>query len=159
MNRSHSRRYADRIRGLRNNRGMEDNWAEQRRKNAALQAERLREREAAESAAAAKHLEAFIAAARRDGIDPEPLFVSAKDGKHRAKTPLKGWYLKADHSVAVDEDGNFYILIAPLTLGERLRGVKPTPSPPPLILGKGGRDGEQIDLVEALDMRNPRWRD
>ena len=59
--------------------------------------------------------------------------------------------------VAVDEDGNFYILTAPLTLSQRLRGVKPEPAPPTLILGKGGRDGEQIDLTEALSMRIPTW--
>ena len=68
-----------------------------------------------------------------------------------------GWYLKADKSVAVGEDGKFYILTAPLTLAQRLRGVKPEPSPPTLILGKGGRDGEQIDLTEALTMRIPTW--
>ena len=138
---------------------MEENWAEQRRKNAALQAERLRERDAAESAQAAEYLKKFVAAARREGIEPEPLLVKAKDGKHRAKTPLNGWYLKADQSVAVDEKGDFYILIGPLTLRERLTGVKPTSSAPPLILGKGGRDGEQIDLTESLSARIPSWRD
>lgn len=138
---------------------MEENWVEQRRKNAALQAQRLQEREAAESAQAAEYLQKFIGAARREGVAPEVLYVKAKDGRHRAKTPLMGWYLKADQSVAVDEAGNFYILIAPLTLKERLTGVKPPPSAPPLILGKGGRDGEQIDLVEALSARIPTWRD
>lgn len=138
---------------------MEENWAEQRRKNAALQAQRLRERDAAESAQAAGYLEKFVGAARREGVASEPLFVQAKDGKHRAKTPLKGWYLKADQSVAVDENGDFYILVGPLTLKERLAGVKPSPTAPPLILGKGGRDGEQIDLVEALSARIPSWRD
>lgn len=143
----------------RKNGAMEENWAEQRRRNAAAQAERLRERDAFESSQAAQHLEKFVKAARREGVEPEPLFVKAKDGKHRAKTPLRGWYLKADQSVAVDEGGDFYILISPLTLKERLTGVKPKASPPPLILGKGGRDGEQIDLTEALGIRIPNWRD
>lgn len=152
-------RWQDRRPRTRNNGAMEENWAEQRRKNAALQAERLRARDAAESAQAADYLVTFVGAAQREGIEPEVLFVKAKDGKQRAKTPLRGWYLKADQSVAVDEAGNFYILVGPLTLKERLTGVKPTPSPPPLILGKGGRDGEQIDLVEALTLRIPTWRD
>ena len=135
---------------------MDSTWAEQRRQNARLQADRLREREAAESAQAAEYLTRFISAARRTGLDPEPLVVRAGDGK-QAKTPYRGWYLKADKSVAVDEDGNFYILTAPLTLSQRLRGVRPEPAPPTLILGKGGRDGEQIDLTEALSMRIPAW--
>jgi hypothetical protein len=28
--------------------------------------------------------------------------------------------------------------------------VTPAPSDPPLVLGKGGRDGESIDLADAL---------
>ena len=135
---------------------MDSTWAEQRRQNARLQAERLREREATESAQAAEYLRLFIGAAHRTGLEPEPLHVRAGDGK-QAKTPYRGWYLKADTSVAVGEDGKFYILTAPLTLAQRLRGVKPEPSPPTLILGKGGRDGEQIDLTEALTMRIPTW--
>ena len=51
---------------------MDSTWAEQRRQNARLQADRLREREAAESAQAAEYLRRFISAARRTGLDPEP---------------------------------------------------------------------------------------
>lgn len=136
----------------------DSSWADQRRHNAAAQAARLQAREAAESAQAAQYLRLFIDAAQKTGIAPEPLYVHAGDGKGRAKTPYRGWYLKADQSVAVDTEGNFYVLTAPLSLRERLTGVRPPASPPPLILGKGGRDGEQIDLVEALDMRVPSWR-
>jgi hypothetical protein len=38
-------------------------------------------------------------------------------------------------------------------LRERISGVKLKPSAPPLIVGKGGRDGESGDLAEFL-----RWR-
>ena len=38
-------------------------------------------------------------------------------------------------------------------LKERLRGVQLRPSPPPLIVGKGGRDGETGDLAEFLARR------
>lgn len=137
---------------------MEPTWAEQRRDNALKQAERLRQQEAAQSAQAAEYLQLFVAAARRTGVPPEPLVMRSGSGRI-AKTGLLGWYLKADHSVGVDEDGKFYLLTAPLTLIQRLRGLTPDPVPPTLILGKGGRDGEQIDLADALSARIPSWRD
>ncbi len=137
---------------------MEEDWAEKRRQNALTQARRLREREAAESAQASQYLAQFVAAARRERLEPEPLFVQSGDGR-RAKTGLMGWYLKADRSVAVSNSGDFYLLTAPLTLAQRLRGIKIDPSAPTLILGKGGRDGEQIDLTEALSKRIPNWQE
>ena len=137
---------------------MDKTWAEQRRENALAQAQRLRQREAKESAQAAQHLQRFVAAAKHQGLASEPLLV--RDGQGRqAKTPLRGWYLKADHSAAVDEDGKFYLLTAPLTLMQRLKGIRPDPAAPTLVLGKGGRDGEQIDLTEALDKRLPTWKE
>jgi hypothetical protein len=36
---------------------------------------------------------------------------------------------------------------------ERLTGVKLEPSPPPLVIGKGGKDGETGDLAEFLAWR------
>ena len=36
---------------------------------------------------------------------------------------------------------------------ERIRGVKIFPSPPPLIVGLGGRDGETGDLADFLARR------
>ena len=66
--------------------------------------------------------------------------------------------MKADKSMAVDRDGNFYLLTSPVSLKDRLVGTHPKSSEPPLILGKGGRDGEQIDLVEALTKVVPNWR-
>ena len=55
-------------------------------------------------------------------------------------------------------EGDFYILTAPLGLRERLRGIRLTPSPPPMVLGAGGRDGDSIDLPDALDRLLPGWR-
>jgi hypothetical protein len=51
----------------------------------------------------------------------------------------------------VDVDGEFYVLTAPSSLTARFRGVTPVPSDPPLVLGAGGKDGESLDLVQALD--------
>ncbi len=69
------------------------------------------------------------------------------------KTDKTGWYLRKNESVAVGTDGGYYILTVPGGLKERLRGVKLQPSPPPLIVGKGGRDGETGDLSEFLQRR------
>ncbi len=55
--------------------------------------------------------------------------------------------------MAIGEDGGYYILVVPGGLGERLRGVKLTPTPPPLIVGQGGRDGETGPLTDFLERR------
>ncbi len=137
----------------------EESWAEQRRKNAVARSELLRAQEAAESQVAAGYLRQFAAAAKATGLQPEPLVVTRPGTSRKARTPLTGWYLKEDRSVGMDGAGEYYLLTAPLSLVEGLRGVNPEPSPPPLILGKGGRDGESIDLTEALTKRIPNWRE
>ena len=136
----------------------EDSWAEQRRKNAAARSDLLRRQAEAESQTASAYLRAFAAGARAAGLQPEPLVVTKPGTSRKARTPITGWYLKEDRSVGVDEDGNFYLLTAPLSLMESLRGVAPEPSAPPLVLGKGGRDGESVDLIDALTKRVPNWR-
>lgn len=133
-------------------------WAQTRRENALLQAQRQKERQAAEANQAKEYLRRFVVAAQQSGLAEEQLFVKGYGGKGQAKTALRGWYLKADRSMAVDVDGNFYLLIAELTLIDRLRGVTLSPSDPPLILGAGGRDGESIDLVDALKKLLPDWK-
>lgn len=137
---------------------MDDSWAEQRRQNAKARADALKNKQAAESRVAGEYLGQFVRAAQATGVEPEPLLMRNGDGSRTAKTSLSGWYLKADKSVAVDVDGNYYVLTAPLTLKDRFMGLEPEPVPPPLILGKGGRDGEQIDLVISLTNRVPTWR-
>lgn len=136
----------------------EKSWAQQQRENARARADLFAARERAESELAAAHLAQFVAAAKAAGLPAEELVVRKPGTSRFARTELRGWYLKADRSMAVSEDGAFYLLTAPLTITERFRGFNPKPSPPPLILGKGGRDGESIDLVEALDQRLPNWR-
>lgn len=101
----------------------------------------------------------FVAVAQRTGDEPEPLRVRGYGGRGSARTPLHGWYLRLDRTAAVDTDGAFYVLTAPLSLLERLRGTHPRPSPPPLVLGAGGRDGDSIDLDVALERLLPGWRD
>ena len=52
--------------------------------------------------------------------------------------------------MAVGTDGEFYLLTVPASLRARVRGADLAPSDPPLVLGKGARDGESIDLADAL---------
>lgn len=102
-------------------------------------------------------LDRFVVAAREANLATEALVVKGYE-KGMAKTPYRGWYLKNDRSVAVDPEGNFYLLKAFLSVRDRLRGISPQPSDPPLVLGYGGRDGEVIDLADALDKLLPGWR-
>jgi hypothetical protein len=108
--------------------------------------------ERAESAKAQQLIDQFVRDANAAGVAPEPLRAALYSGQ-RVKTDQTGWYLRKNESVAVGTDGNYYILTVPGGLKERLRGVKLKPSPPPLIVGKGGRDGETGDLAEFLQRR------
>lgn len=79
-------------------------------------------------------------------------------GGRTARTPLRGWYLRKDHKAGIDIEGNFYLLTRPLTVLDVLRGVTPRPSRPPLVLGAGGRDGDSVELTDALERLLPKWR-
>ena len=71
---------------------------------------------------------------------------------------MVGWYLRRDRSIGVGLDGSFYVLlVAPVRFG-RWRAVRVAPTPPPLQVGKGARDGESFDLGELLEMRL-QWQD
>lgn len=126
-------------------------WQARRREAAAEQERRLQARKEVEAGRAQVLIDAFIARAATDALPPVPLVVRGRHGG-QAKTPLEGWYLKTDNSVAVATDGTFYILIQDLTFLERLRGYRPEPIAPPLIVGEGGGDGETIDMDAALDL-------
>lgn len=133
-------------------------WGQQRRENARLLAEKQRLREQAESEQAQEFLNRFAAAAKETGLASTPLEVRGYGGKGTARTSLRGWMLMNSPRLAVDTDGNFYLLTQQLSLRDRLVGVTPKPSAPPLILGRGGRDGESMDLTVALDKLLPQWR-
>ncbi|MCF4120905.1 hypothetical protein L1785_07920 [Antribacter sp. KLBMP9083] len=136
----------------------DDDWARQRGEAVRVQAERLRARQDAEHARAGALLHKFVGAASAAGLAPEDLRVRGYGGRGTARTPLRGWYLRADRTAGVSTDGDFYVLTAPLSLFDRVRGVRPVPTNPPLILGAGGKDGESVALVEALDRLLPGWR-
>lgn len=103
-------------------------------------------------------LHEFAAAAALAGLPAEPLLVRGYGGRGSARTGTQGWYLRRDRTLGVGRDGSFYLLTAPLTLRERIAGVKLVPVPPPLVLGAGGRDGESIELADALANLLPDWQ-
>ncbi|ROS23201.1 hypothetical protein [Cellulomonas sp. PhB150] len=126
-------------------------WREQRREAAAAHADALERKQQAESARARVMITEFVERATKDGPAPVPLRAHASSGGARYRTPLVGWYLRVDETIAVDTDGAFYVLRAVPSLAARFRGVTPEPSDPPLVLGAGGRDGESLDLRDALE--------
>jgi len=126
-------------------------WAERRRHDAADHERRLAERRAAEAARARALIEDFLARARETGLRPVPLHARGFDGRGRYRTGLQGWYLRRNETVGIDTEGNFYVLAVPGGLKALLTGQRPLPSDPPLVLGRGGKDGESIDLAEALE--------
>lgn len=131
-------------------------WAGRRRAAADERARMLRARQDAEHARAARIVGLFVRVARAEGLAPEPLRVQGYGGGG-ARTSLRGWYLRADRTVAIDVDGRFYILSKPLTVRERLFGAAPDAEPVPMTIGEGGRDGDVVPLRFALDRLLPGW--
>lgn len=123
-----------------------------RAEEAARRAELAAAQERGESARAQKMIDQFVVDARARGVDPEPLRATLYSGQS-VKTDKRGWYLRKNQSLAVGNDGSYYVLTVPGGLRERLAGVKLTPTPPPLIVGRGGRDGESGDLADFLAWR------
>lgn len=128
----------------------EQDWRDRRSEAASVHAAELERRRAVETARARALIADFVRAAQDRGVRPVPLKVRSYDGQSRYRTPLHGWYLRRNESVAIGTDGQFYVLSVPPRLRSLVTGATPVPSEPPLILGKGARDGESIDLVDAL---------
>lgn len=126
-------------------------WREERRAAAAMHGELLASRQRAESAQAQELIDAFLRRTRQLGPNPQPLTARSYDGRATYRTPLVGWYLRRDETVAIDADGKFYVLTVPSSFAARFRGVTPEPSDPPLVIGAGGKDGESLDMSQALD--------
>ena len=116
----------------------------------ALERAELAEKTAEREAARAQVLiDRFVADALASGPEPVPLRARTLDG-HTVRTDRRGWYLRRDHSIAIDTDGGYHVLHVPGGLMARLRGVKLEPTRPSLRVGRGGRDGETGDLREFL---------
>jgi hypothetical protein len=131
----------------------EASWRERRRDAAAEQAAALDRRRAAETAQARELLIDFVAKVRAAGIEAQPLRAQVVGSSASYRTNLVGWYLKRNHSLAVDAEGNFYLLGVRASLKARLSGVQVEPSDPPLTVGLGARDGESMPLKQLLHLR------
>ncbi|GAA1429741.1 hypothetical protein GCM10009616_12510 [Microlunatus lacustris] len=123
-----------------------------RAEEAARRAELAAAQERGESQQAQKLIDGFVREARERGLPAEPLRATLFTGQS-VRTDKTGWYLRKNRSLAIGEDGSYYVLTVPGGLRERLSGVTLQPSPPPLVVGKGGRDGESGSLTDFL-----RWR-
>lgn len=128
-----------------------EQWREQKTLNALHQADELARRQQRESDQAQTLLDGFVAKAKEKGLEPVRLYARSYNGTSRYKTSVFGWYLKMNESVAVDTEGRFYVLSVQGGLVQRFKGATVTPSAPPLVLGLGGRDGESLDMAEAID--------
>ena len=116
-------------------------------------AEAQRRREEQESAKARALIDRFVTEATQAGLTPEELTARPWSGRGRYRTGVVGWYLRRDRSVGVGLDGSYYVLVvAPERFG-RWRTVPVDPTPPPLQVGRGARDGESVALKELLAMR------
>ena len=121
------------------------------RANAHVEAQRRRSEQ--ESAKGQVLVDRFVAQATQAGLATEELTARPWSGRGRYRTGVVGWYLRRDRSVGVGLDGGYYVLVvAPERFG-RWRTVSVDPSPPPLQVGQGARDGESVALDVLLEMR------
>lgn len=116
----------------------------------AAAAERAR---AAETEQARVLVAEFVAEARRRNLPVTTLAARAYDGNGTYRTNRRGWYIKRNRSLGIGEDGAFYVLSVPASLRARFTGATLDPEPPPLVVGKGARDGESMPLAELLRLR------
>ena len=130
---------------------------EQRRAEAAERADyhvaAQRRRAERESAKAQVLIDRFVAEATAAGLETEELTARPWKGGGRYRTGVVGWYLRSDRSVGVGTDGRYYVLVVPPERFGRWRTVPLDPTPPPLQVGQGARDGESIALDALLRLR------
>lgn len=130
----------------------EQSWRDARTEAATARAEALERQRAGEVAQARELIKAFVREATARRIEPVRLRARSYDGRARYRTSTLGWYLRKNESVAVGTDGAFYVLSVPPSLRAVVTGASLEPSDPPVVLGKGGRDGESISLADALGL-------
>ena len=124
-----------------------------RAERAAYHVDADRKRRERESAKAQVLVDAFVRDATAAGLATTELSARPYSGRGRYRTGLQGWYLRSDLSIGVDVDGGYHPLVVTPERWGRLRGVTLTPTPPPLQVGEGARDGESIALAALLKLR------
>ncbi|MEV4516487.1 hypothetical protein AB0K00_47000 [Dactylosporangium sp. NPDC049525] len=130
----------------------DDDWQSQRARAVAHHAAELDRRRAAETELAMALIKQFVTDARVAGLPTEPLRARSYSGRSY-RTPLRGWHLNSDRTIAVGDDGRYYSLLVPPSATGWLTGVTPQPQAPRLIVGEGARDGESIPLQQLLAKR------
>jgi hypothetical protein len=125
----------------------------ERAERANLHREAQRHRSEQESAQAQVLIDRFVAEATRRGLPTQELTARPWSGGGRYRTGVIGWYLRTNRSIGVGADGSYYVLVVPPARFGRWRTVPVEPSPPPLQVGRGGRDGESIALDALLETR------
>ena len=115
--------------------------------------EAQRHRRDQESARAQVLIDRFVARALETGLATEDLTARPWSGRGRYRTGLVGWYLRGDRSVGIGRDGGYYVLVVPPVRLGHVRTVHVDPSPPPLQVGEGARDGESVALDTLLQRR------
>jgi len=128
-------------------------WAEGRRHAAAAHADREATRRSAETEKARAIVAAFVREATERGLRTQRLEVRPYSGRGTYRTTVDGWYVRRDRSLGVGADGGFYVLSVPSGLRARLTGARLEPSDPPLVAGRGGRDGHAMALDALLRQR------
>jgi hypothetical protein len=128
-------------------------WRERRQQAVAGHAAALEAGRAAEAEKARALLTDFVRRAAERGLPPAVLHARSFDGRATYRTRLRGWYLKANRSVAVGTDAEFYVLTVPSSLRARFTGAEVSPSLPRLVVGAGGGDGETLALAQLLERR------
>jgi hypothetical protein len=129
-------------------------WVAERRRAAEHHAAAANRQADAESAKAQALLDRFVADAVAAGIEPVPLRARGLGGAKRTyRTDRRGWYLRRDRSIAVDVNGRYLVLVAAVGWSALLSGTTVADSAPPLVVGRGGKDGDAIDLAELLSRR------
>ena len=123
---------------------------EERDRAARMRAELLASSSLFESEQARKLIDAFMEKVRVIELPAVELRARTLDG-HTVKTDQRGWYIRNDHTVAIGTDGGYYQLTVAGGFLTRIQGVRLKPTPPPLIVGRGGKDGETGDLKDFLD--------
>ena len=83
-----------------------------RAEEAAVRAELAAGAERAESVKAQVLIDRFLVDVVAAGITAEPLRATLYSGQP-VKTDKRGWYLRKNQSVAVGDDGSYYILTVP----------------------------------------------
>jgi hypothetical protein len=125
----------------------------ERAERASSHVEAQRRRDEQESAQAQVLVDRFVDRATGAGLPTEELMARPWSGSGRYRTGIVGWYVRRDQSIGVSRDGGYYLLVVPPVRFGRWRTVEVEPTPPPLEVGRGARDGESITLARLLELR------